>query len=457
MGKKIEYLIFPFLLAVFSFCYSGESSAGEHYDKGVEYASEGKFIEARSEFKEALKSNPRDSLSKNSLKLIEAISDLKIKKQAAMHVFKGAVLNNRRMYEGSIAEFTKAIEIDAGSADAYYNRGLLYKFKGQYDRAISDFSKAVKLEDTYADVYNSRGVAYFQKGHHDLALSDYTKAIEIDPKHVSAYNNRGTAYSKNGQHDRAISDYTKAIEIDPKDASAYINRGIEYFLSKGEKGKACNDWKSACDLGACGHYDRANSEGLCRVAGTSSNEVDAETYYRRGIAFNKERQHESAIQAYSKSIDLNPMHDRAYNNRGLVYSSKGEYDKAIQDFSKAIELKPNNIYAYNNRGLAYSDKRQYDRAIQDYNKALELSPLHADAYYNRGIAYGEKRQYDRAIQDYSKAIDLNPKYAPAFINRGLLYIQKLNDKKRGCSDWKHAYELGIPSHYILSKKKGDCE
>ncbi|OGW20751.1 MAG: hypothetical protein A2Z82_01875 [Nitrospirae bacterium GWA2_46_11] len=92
--------------------------------------------------------------------------------------------------------------------------------------------------------------------------------------------------------------------------------------------------------------------------------------------------------------------------KGYQHSLKKEYDSAIEAYSSAIALNPNYVYAYSGRGAAYNDKGQYDRAIEDYNKAIALDPNYALAYNNRGIAYAMKGNMGRAISDFQKACDM---------------------------------------------------
>ncbi len=94
---------------------------------------------------------------------------------------------------------------------------------------------------------------------------------------------------------------------------------------------------------------------------------------------------------------------------------------------------------------------------QDYTKAIELYPRDTHAYYNLGNTYYKKGQYDQAIKDYTKAIELNPKLAKAYENRGFAYFDKLEDKNRGCTDWKQACDLGVFENYNLAKRNGDCK
>ena len=151
-------------------------------------------------------------------------------------------------YQGAIADYTKAIEINPQEAIPYYYRGDA-KFNLQdYQGAIADYTKAIEMNPEYADAYNNRGIVKRYLKDYKGAIADYTKAIEINPQDVGAYTNRGIA--KNGLKDYqgAIADYNKALEINPKDPIAYSNRGASKELLGDLKG-ACDDWRKAVDLG----------------------------------------------------------------------------------------------------------------------------------------------------------------------------------------------------------------
>jgi tetratricopeptide (TPR) repeat protein len=163
-------------------CY-GQNTAKPIYAKGVEYAAQGKFQEAKKEFEKALMFDPFYATAKRALQVIEDIIDQNIKNQTAIHIFKGISYYPIGQWGNEIDEFNKAIEINPSYAYAYFMRGCAYGRKGRYDQAISDYSKALELNPRDAYAYNNRGLAYAQgKGQFDKAISDYNKAIEINPK-----------------------------------------------------------------------------------------------------------------------------------------------------------------------------------------------------------------------------------------------------------------------------------
>ena len=197
---SVSVLMVLFLTTGLSY---GQSAAKQHLTKGVDYAAQGKFREAKEELEKALEVDPFLESAKESLQVIEDVNDKKIESKAAIHLFKGAA----------------------------------HVIKSQLGEAITQY---------------------------DQAISDFTKAIEINPKYAEAYSSRGLAHEEGkGQYDQAISDYTKAIEISPRYVDAYNNRGFIYMVRLEDKKKACADWKRACELGSCRNYEIARRSGDC--------------------------------------------------------------------------------------------------------------------------------------------------------------------------------------------------
>lgn len=94
----------------------------------------------------------------------------------------------------SIAACTEDIasgqETDAaGLAIAYYNRGLAYNAKHDYAQSIADFSKAIELNPNDANYYDERGVAYQYENRNSEAISDYRAALNINADDDMALNN----------------------------------------------------------------------------------------------------------------------------------------------------------------------------------------------------------------------------------------------------------------------------
>ena len=58
----------------------------------------------------------------------------------------------------------------ANYAQAYANRGLVYRETGKYDLALADYNKAIGIDPNYAITYLGRGIVYRAEKKAALAL-----------------------------------------------------------------------------------------------------------------------------------------------------------------------------------------------------------------------------------------------------------------------------------------------
>jgi S1-C subfamily serine protease/uncharacterized caspase-like protein len=85
-----------------------------------------------------------------------------------------------------IKKCSEVIGHDAGSEEAYYNRGKAYYDKKEHDRAIADLNKVIEFDAKHAEAYYSRGAAWEAKGEKQQAIADYRQTLANNPKHQYA-------------------------------------------------------------------------------------------------------------------------------------------------------------------------------------------------------------------------------------------------------------------------------
>ena len=116
------------------------------------------------------------------------------------------------------------------------------------DMVIRLYTEAIELNAGYAEAYDNRGEAYLVKGDFSQALRDLHKAVELKPELANAYNGLGNIYHLERDFDQAILYYSKAIELSWGFAVAWTNRGDAY-MARGDLGDAIWDFNVACQLG----------------------------------------------------------------------------------------------------------------------------------------------------------------------------------------------------------------
>ena len=68
------------------------------------------------------------------------------------------------MYAEAVPHYEKALEIEAGDADTYFNLGLAYEGSGAYLKAIQSYEKGVSLDDSDPEAYYRLAQAYQKNG-----------------------------------------------------------------------------------------------------------------------------------------------------------------------------------------------------------------------------------------------------------------------------------------------------
>jgi tetratricopeptide (TPR) repeat protein len=174
----------------------------------------------------------------------------------------------------------------------------------------------------------------------------------------------------------------------------------------------------------------------------------------------EDEEHEKAIAAYSRAIELKPDYAIAYHNRGLLHANLDLNEKAIEDFDKAIELDDQFLDAYRNRGQLQLKLKNYVQAIESFSQLLDLEPKDASAHSNRGLAYAATGQFDKSVADFDSAISLGSENVVVWLNRGRVHVQ-LGNSDNALKDFSKVVELkpDDPQAYLQLgseySKKGD--
>ena len=77
------------------------------------------------------------------------------------------------------ADFERAESLDKDNAYILYCHGTFLAHRQDYDKAIQYFTRAVALDDRLAEAYFNRGMAYYYKGDKVKGNADLSKAGEL--------------------------------------------------------------------------------------------------------------------------------------------------------------------------------------------------------------------------------------------------------------------------------------
>jgi len=376
----------------------------------------------------------------------------------------GEAKEKKNDQEGALADYNQVILLQPDLAEAYFRRGRVLVRQGKSNTAVLDFNKALELDHNMTDALAARANilltrrldfvasiadfdrlinlgldldhSYYQRGFAKAslrdfqgAIADYTAVIESPslgtpnskpgPSKVMAYSARGSAWFDLGDFDAAIADFTAAINLSPRNGMTYLQRA-RAFDAKGEHQNAQADYDQAVKISpqlarfiGAGTQEQTHVEVMKEGQATVGRErKTAGDYLSLGNAFLQKKDYDSAIAAFTKSIECDPKFRYSYNNRGNAFRFKNDFQRAIVDHTRAIELAPLEEDGYNNRALDRQRAGDLEGAIKDFSKAIGLAPQMMHLYENRGVALLLIGRDDEAKLDFQQCLQINPSAGP---------------------------------------------
>ena len=120
---------------------------------------------------------------------------------------------------------------------------------------------------------------------------------------------------------------------------------------------------------------------------------------------------ESAAQIFEleKMTKENPDDVAAWTSLGNLYFDTGNHQKAITAYTRSLELNPNNANVMTDLGVMYRRSGQPNKAIESFDKAAKIDPKHETALFNKGIVLmHDLNDLDGAIQAWEELVKRNP-------------------------------------------------
>lgn len=292
-----------------------------------------------------------------------------------------------RTFKGAIQKFPKndAFKINFASFKIFYLK--------QYDEAEKLCLEVLKRNKKYTLAYIFLGrIAEFRK---DIqkALDYFEKALQIEPNNVSLK----VSYCKLLKKDNNLTAAGDLCAQLLADESVLGNNVI-----KSELGILL------AEMNRDGQALRLLDEVVSSTAKDDNKDkegTNAEVWNYLGIIYFRKQDFKKSLEAYQRSIQLNPKIAKTYNNLGTLYLTmflkKRErelHGKAVEAFDRALELDAQLASALNGRASALKFTNRVGDAIKDWKKAITAKPDFTDAYFNIAVTYLQLKAKPRALK-----------------------------------------------------------
>jgi tetratricopeptide (TPR) repeat protein len=245
------------------------------------------------------------------------------KPKAAAYWFVGDTLHKKRDYDGAIAAYNKAIDIDPDNVNYLNARGITYTNKGDDEHALADFESCLKMRPNFSSAFNNRGVIFMRKGDLPRAFDEFNQAVGFaasgnQSRQIHLYN-RARVEGLQKKFDAALADYADALRVNPDNLQISNYRCITYT-----------------DMGK---FDEALADCNSVLA---KNPKSTYTLTSRANASLGKGDLDSALNDYNQVLKINPNYVRAYAGRGQLFEKRRDAIAARYDYRAASAALANN-------------------------------------------------------------------------------------------------------------------
>ncbi len=145
-------------------------------------------------------------------------------------------------------------------------------------------------------------------------------------------------------------------------ASPYVHGTIDDMILQAIQAHNNGELKKAVEI----YTDIIHSEP------TPSAPVLAVIHKHRGMAYFADNDYERALDDFCKSVKYDPAAFRSYYYIGIVQSIRGENASAVESFSRSLELNGYQSHAHFRRAISYFELGEYEKSLSDLNAARAL-------------------------------------------------------------------------------------
>ncbi len=433
-----------------------------YFSLGAIYQEQNKLELAAQEMKACLKLNPKYFPAHYRLGEIYLQQD---NPEAALESFQAVQKINskwaRPYYGSGLAyfkqgndnaareAFEEAIHRNPKFAPAYFKLGQVLAKEGFFDDAWGEYETGEKHQSYTAEDLYELGTIFVQAGNPEGAVDIFRRIINgIDATHTAALLQLGEIYFATGEIEIGIKHYKEAIEADASlkdyfaEQLAPYHAGlmgrdeaksiVERFLAVIPDDPRASFYAAQIETEA-GNLTTAiryyeNTIALVDVEETEQGvdfapEQLLEAYRFLGDAHYQQGNHEKALTAYRRTIELDPELSLYFFNQGRSAFDAEQYDLAIEPFSKFVLIYPEDIESTYLLARSYEALESAENALRFYLRTLELAPTHKAALTRSAQIYQSENDTQNALTMLTRLTSVDPTNIEAYYLSGLSHLK----------------------------------
>ncbi|MGC3948112.1 MAG: tetratricopeptide repeat protein [Chryseolinea sp.] len=454
------------------------TSPAVFYNLGLLQLKMNKRQEALQSFDKGIAADPKDALNiagKGHLSMLEAnaakakldfdkaLSMTKSKNVEVMQAVARGYLVDPKKANETITLLTTAKGKDDHNAETFILLGDAYLQLNDGGKAVSAYETAAALDQKNALAHYKVGRVYLRSRNYDAAQESFAKAVSIDPNYALAYKEQGELYYQMSKGAEAVAAYEKFISLTESPEKYQSKLAFYYLMAKNFK-KANDIFKQLVSKDSTNatilkYYGVSQYESKDSVGARSTFEqylakqkpelIEAADYNYYGKVLVKLKEDSLAMQAFEKSITMEPKQPNIHEQMADTYFAMKKYPEAVTSYRRLFTYRKPSSQDLYNLGRAQYYAEDYLKADSTFAALSTLQPTMTvvdmwaarskasqDSTSENGLA---KPYYEKLVQKVSTAATKS-KNDNAMLVESYLYLGYYNYLKGQNSAAKEFYQ-----------------
>jgi Flp pilus assembly protein TadD len=252
----------------------------------------------------------------------------------------------------------KYVSQQDASADGHYLLGYILSHEGKAKESLAEYTRAAQLRAPSANDYKVVAVDYVLLGDFLDADQWFTKALEMNPSDADGWYYLGrTKYNEN-RFSEAIDAFHNCLKLDAHNVKAEDNLGLSYE--------------------GLNQIEEATQAFRTAIAWqTGGSERDAQPYINMGMLLIDQEHPEASLAYLQEGVTLAPQNPKAHEQLGRAYLKLKRWNDAHNELEKAVQLAPNSSSLHYELAMSYRDQGLKEEAKKEFDRCTELNATHS--------------------------------------------------------------------------------
>mgnify|MGYP001073512781 CR=1 FL=1 len=297
----------------------------------------------------------------------------------------------------AIEAYVKALQIRSKAPRIWYNYATLLEKMGWYGEAVSSYQEALAISPDYFKAMYGKSKSLYRLGRYQEAVDSYDQAI-ASPMAEGAlaaelWYGRGKAFYRLQQLDEALASLEQALAIlqaiglgsEPSAHKVWASLG-QVLMSQRKDAAALEKFDRAIALAPTSALYWTHKGFLLKRLGRYEEALAAfdealalghtvaRIWHHRGLTLMKIKRYPEAHHSFTQALKHQAYDYKSWLSLAWALEKMGDYNLAIEAYNKSLAIEPDQSFAFYQQARCYAVLQQPSSAAEYLRRAIALHP-----------------------------------------------------------------------------------